>query len=140
MPGQNSLVVRRFVEGYQSDHDVGVAEELLADDFVDRSPFGGLSPDRDGVLTLFATLFDAFPDLRAEIHDQIEEDDKVVTRKTFHGTHKGEFMGIPATGRPVSWGVIDVVRVRDGRMLEHWNVVDALALMHQLGAAPGQGG
>lgn len=140
MPGQNSLVVRRFVEGYQSGHDVAVAEDLLADDFVDRSPFAGLPPDRNGVLMLFATLFDAFPDLRAEIHDQVEEGDKVVTRKTFLGTHTGDFMGIPATGRDVAWDVIDIVRVRDDKMVEHWNVVDALTLMQQLGAAPGPSG
>ena len=136
MPGENSDVVRRFVEGYQSKHDASVAEELLAEDFVDRSPFAGLPPSREGVLTLFGMLFTAFPDLHATIHDQIEEYDKVVTRKSFHGTHEGEFMGLPATGRSVSWDVIDIVRVRGGKMVEHWNVVDALGLMQQLGVAP----
>ena len=137
MPGAPSAVVRRFVEEYQSGHKVDVAEELLAPDFVDRSPFGPMPPDRTGVLALFAILFEAFPDLRAEIHDQVEEGDKVVTRKTFFGTHQGEFMGLAATGRSVAWDVIDIVRVRDGRMVEHWNVVDALGLMQQLGAVPG---
>ena len=65
----------------------------------------------------------AFPDLHAEIHDQLVDGDKVVTRKTFHGTHKGEFMGIAPTGREVAFDVIDIVRVRDGFMVEHWNVV-----------------
>ena len=88
------------------------------------------------MFALFGMLFAAFPDLRAEIHDQLEDGDKVVTRKTFHGTHAGEFMGMPPTGRSVAWDVIDIVRVRDGQLAEHWNVVDALALMQQVGAVP----
>jgi steroid delta-isomerase-like uncharacterized protein len=129
-------VVQRFVEEYQTGHDVSVAEELLADDFVDHSPFGPLSPDREGVLALFGMLFGAFPDLRAEIHQQWAEGEDVVTRKTFHGTHRGDFMGIPPTGTEVAFDVIDIVRVRDGKMVEHWNVVDSMALMTQLGAIP----
>jgi steroid delta-isomerase-like uncharacterized protein len=101
-----------------------------------HSPFGPLSPDRNGVLALFAMLRHAFPDLHAVIHDQAADGDKVWTRKTFHGTHGAEFMGAPASGRAVTFDVIDVVRVRDGKMVEHWNVVDALTLMQQLGAAP----
>jgi steroid delta-isomerase-like uncharacterized protein len=139
MPGDVSLVVRRFVDEYQSKHNREVAEELLADDFVDRSPFGPFPPDRNGVIALFTMLFDAFPDLRAEIHDQVEEGDKVVTRKKFHGTHEGELMGIPPTGRAVAWDVIDIVRVREAKIVEHWNVVDALGLMQQLGAIPTPG-
>jgi len=60
----------------------------------------------------------------------------VVTRKVFRGTHRGELMGIPPTGRTVAIDVIDVVRLEDGRTVEHWNVVDRLGLLHQLGAIP----
>jgi steroid delta-isomerase-like uncharacterized protein len=129
-------VVRRFVEEYQSSGDVSVAQELLASDFVDHSPFGPMTPDRDGVLALFAMLRGAFPDLHAVIHDQADESGKVWTRKTFHGTHRGEFMGIAPTGNEVAFDVIDIVRVAGGKMREHWNVVDALSLMTQLGAVP----
>src|SRR5215468_1699932 len=100
-------VVRRFVQEYQSKHDAAVANELLADDFVDHSPFGPFAPDRNGVLALFGMLFAAFPDLHAEIHDQLVDGDKVVTRKTFHGTQDGEFMGMPPSGRSVAFDVID---------------------------------
>lgn len=136
MSDANKAVLRRFVEEFQSGHDVAVAEELLADDFVDHSPFGPLPPDRNGVFALFGMMFAAFPDFRAEIHQQFAEGDCVVTRKTFHGTHQGEFMGIPPTGTEFAFDVIDIVRVRDGKMVEHWNVVDAMALMTQLGAIP----
>jgi predicted ester cyclase len=60
----------------------------------------------------------------------------VWTRKTFRVTHLRECMGMPATGQPVEFDVIDIVRVRDGKMVEHWNVVDAMGLMQQLGAVP----
>jgi predicted ester cyclase len=137
VPNANALVVRRFVDEYQSGGDVAVAEELLAHDFVNHSPVDPLPPDRDGVLALFGMLRGAFPDLHAVIHDQLTDGDKVVTRKTFHGTHHGPRMDIKPTGREVAWDVIDIVRVRDGKMVEHWNVVDTMALMQQLGAVPG---
>ncbi|HEY4397602.1 MAG TPA: ester cyclase [Acidimicrobiia bacterium] len=132
----NQAIVRRFIEEYQSNGDVSVAEEILADEFVDHSRFGPFPPDREGVKQLFAALRAAFPDLHAVIHDQSADGDRVWTRKTFHGTNDGEFMGAPPTGKKVSFDVIDVVRVRDGRFVDHWNVVDALGLMQQLGAVP----
>ena len=123
MSEDNQAVVRRFVEEYQSaGHDVAVAEELLAQDFVDHSPFGPFSPDRNGVIALFSMFFEAFPDLHAVIHEQYADGDKVITRKTFHGTHTNDFMGIPATGGAVEFDVIDILTVRDGTMREHWNV------------------
>jgi predicted ester cyclase len=66
----------------------------------------------------------------------VAEGDKVVTRKTFHGTHRGAFMGLPPTGNAVSFDVIDIVRIRDGQLIEHWNVVDQLTLLRQLGLVP----
>jgi predicted ester cyclase len=84
-------------------------------------------------------VFTAFPDMRAEIHDQVAEGDKVVTRKTFYGTQQGEFMGIPPTGKKVAFDVIDIFRIADGRILEHWFAGDMLGLMQQLGAVPAPG-
>jgi steroid delta-isomerase-like uncharacterized protein len=137
MSQSNAAVVRHFVEQYQSgDHDAAVAMECLADDFVDHSPFGPFAPDRDGVLALFGYLFGAFDDFHAVIHVQVSEGDLVTTHKTFHGRHVGEFMGIPATGTDIAFDVIDILRVSDGKMREHWNVVDAFGLMQQLGGVP----
>ena len=78
-----------------------------------------------------------FPDHDAVVHDQLVDGDKVITRKTFTGTHGGEFLGVPPTGRRVTIGVIDIVRVDDGKIVEHWNVVDLLGALQQMGAAPG---
>jgi steroid delta-isomerase-like uncharacterized protein len=133
---KNKGVMRRFVEEFQSGANESVAEELLAPDFVDHSPFPGVSPDRDGVKRLFAALHVAFPDLRATIHDQIAEGDRVATRKTLRGTHRGEFRGISPTGRAVTFDVIDFVRIEKGRIAEQWNVVDLMGLLQQIGAAP----
>lgn len=69
----------------------------------------------------------------------IAEGDKVTTRKTFHGTQEGEFMGIPPTGRHVSMGLIDIVRISEGRIMEHWSVGDNLGMMQQLGVIPQPG-
>jgi predicted ester cyclase len=64
------------------------------------------------------------------------EGDKVATRKTLQGTHQGEFMGIPPTGQQVSMGLIDIVRLADGRVVEHWSMADSLGMMQQLGIVP----
>jgi steroid delta-isomerase-like uncharacterized protein len=132
----NKTIVRRFVEEFQNGGNESAVEELLAADFVDHSPFPGVSPDREGVRRLFAALRQAFPDLRAKIHDQLAEKDRVATRKTFRGTHRGEFLGIAPTGRSVSFDVIDVVRIANGRIAEHWNVMDLMGLLQQIGPQP----
>jgi predicted ester cyclase len=81
----------------------------------------------------------AFPDSYFTIEDMIAEGDKVVTRKTFHGTHEGEFMGIPPTRRRVSISLIDIVRIAGGRVVEHWSLADNLGMMQQLGVIPQPG-
>jgi steroid delta-isomerase-like uncharacterized protein len=75
----------------------------------------------------------AFPDSYFTVEDMVAEGDKVATRKTFHGTHQGEFMGIPPTGQQVSVGLIDIVRIADGKVVEHWSMGDNLGMMQQLG-------
>ena len=84
----------------------------------------------------FAMLRNAFPDMHAVIHDQIAEGDKVVTRKSLRCTHLGDFIGIAPTGKAVSIEVIDILRLVDGKIIEHWNTVDLFGLLHQLGVMP----
>jgi len=129
----NKTLMKRFVTEYQTGDDQAVLVELMAPDIVDHSALPGFPPGRDGVKALFDAFHAAFEGFRAEIHDQVAEDDRVVTRKTFHGRHQGEFMGAPATGRQISLDVIDIVRIADGRIVEHWNLVDQLGLLRQLG-------
>jgi len=137
MSEDSKQVVKRFVHGYQTEHDPVVIDEVIAEDAVDHSAMPGMPPGRAGVRMLHEMLFAAFDGFNATIDDQLAEGDKVVTRKTFRGTHTGEVFGVPPTGRPVEFGVIDIVRVRDGQIVEHWNQLDLLGLMRQIGAVPG---
>lgn len=130
----NKQVVRRFVDEYQTAANEQSFAELLHPEVVDRSRPPGIAEGAEGVRQQFEAFRAAFPDFHAVIHDQIAEGDKVVTRKVFHGTQRGELMGIRPTGREVQIEVIDIVRVEDGQIVEHWNVVDRLGLLQQLGA------
>jgi steroid delta-isomerase-like uncharacterized protein len=133
---RNKEIVRRFVEEAQSRGNLAAIDEYLAPDFVDHSALPGVPPTREGVRALFSALRAAFPDLRAEIHEQFAEGDMVITRKTLRGTHRGEFLAIAPTGRVVGLEVIDILRVVDGKLSEHWNVVDLFGLFQQMGAFP----
>jgi steroid delta-isomerase-like uncharacterized protein len=85
---------------------------------------------------VFRTLLRAYPDLHITVEDLIEEGDKLVTRNTVTGTHQGEYMGVPPTGKSVTYSEIFIARFADGRIAESWGVVDALTQMQQLGAIP----
>jgi predicted ester cyclase len=129
----NKTVVKRFVTEYQNGRDEAVLVELVAEDAVDHAAPPEAPPGRVGVKAFHDAFHAAFEGLHAEIHQQVAEDDLVVTRKTFHGRHTGDFMGIPPTGRDIELGVIDILRIRDGRIVEHWNQLDQLGLLRQLG-------
>ena len=85
----------------------------------------------------FARLLQAYPDLHITVEDVIEEGDKIVTRNTVTGTHEGEYMGVPPTGRSVTYNEIFIARLTGGRIAETWGVVDVLSQLRQLGALPG---
>jgi predicted ester cyclase len=129
-------VVRRFVEEYQTAADERAFAELMDPDVIDHSRPPGIASGARGVRQQFDGFRAAFPDFRATILDQVADGDKVVTRKVFTGTHLGSFQGIAPTGREVEIHVIDIVRVAGGRIVEHWNCVDRLGLLAQLGALP----
>jgi steroid delta-isomerase-like uncharacterized protein len=125
-------VVRRNTEEVQGKGDFDLFEELFADDFVDHTPQEGVTADKAGVKVLYSVLRDAFPDFRAVIHWQAADGDLVTTFKTYHGTHRGDFRGVPATGRDVQFETVDAMRVVDGRITEHWGVANLLSLMRQI--------
>ena len=109
----------------------------LAHDFVERDEIPGLPPTKEGVVQYFRLLLTAFPDMRMDVQDSFASGDKAVARLRVSGTHQGEFMGIPATGNPVSINIIDITRFGDdGLAREHWGVADILTMMQQLGVIP----
>ena len=117
--------------------DIDGFGRLLADDFVERDEIPGLPPTKEGVVQYFRLLLAAFPDMKMDVQDSFASGDKAVARLRVSGTHKGEFMGIPATGNLVSMNLIDIIRFGDdGLAREHWGVADQLALMQQLGVIP----
>ncbi|HSR33060.1 MAG TPA: ester cyclase [Anaerolineae bacterium] len=137
---QNKEIVRQMVEEIFNRGNLSRADEFLAPDFIEREELPpGISRDREGVKQLTAMLRSAFPDFHATIDDMIAEGDKVVIRQTFSGTHKGEFMGVPPTGRSISIGVLDIIRIDGGKFVEHWGQMDNMGLMQQLGAIPEPG-
>jgi steroid delta-isomerase-like uncharacterized protein len=129
-------VVRRNTEEVQSKGNFDVFEEVFADDFVDHTPQPNMIPGKAGVRGLYRALRAAFPDFRAEIHWQAADGELVTTYKTYHGTHQGTFLGVAPTGRKIHFETVDVMRVRNGKITEHWGVANLFSLMQQLGAWP----
>ena len=132
MSDTNKAIVFRLVDEAQCKGNLGVVDEIFADDFIDHTPFPGVPPTRDGVKMLFGYLRATFPDLRVTVHEQIADQEKVVTRKSFEGTHQGEFMGVAGTGRTINFEVIDILTFNGSRIVEHRVMFDRLGLQQQL--------
>ena len=117
----------------------GLIDEIVATDFVEHYPQPGVPPTREGLKQTLQALKTAFPDLRYTIEDSIESGDKIVHRLTGTGTMKADFMGMPASGKRATWTEIHIGRVANGRLTEHWGLVDQLSLLVQLGIVPAPG-
>jgi steroid delta-isomerase-like uncharacterized protein len=132
---ENKLVIRRWLEAWNTN-DLDAAEGLLQDDYVRHDAnlpdIVGPQAERQFVATALA----AFPDLRFEAQHLVAEDDLVVSRLTAQGTHRGEFMGVPASGRHVDFQAVETFRLLDGKIAEQWVVMDVFGLLQQLGAIP----
>jgi predicted ester cyclase len=131
---QNKAIYRRFYEEFVNEGNDAVADELIATGVVSHSPFPGQAPGSEGVKNTFAMFRAAFPDLHATLEDIIAEDDKVMGRLTVRGTHKGAFMDAQPTGNVVTYEEVVILRFKEGKIVEHWAVADALALMQGIGA------
>jgi steroid delta-isomerase-like uncharacterized protein len=132
----NATTLRRTYELLNAG-DVDGFGDLLADDFVEHEVSPGLAPTKEGVKAFFRMYIAAFPDLRMVPEDVLPSGDKVVARTRGTGTHRGEFMGMPATGKSIDVELIDIMRFGDdGLVQEHWGAFDALKMMQQLGAIP----
>ena len=133
-PAQNKQFMRRFVDEVINAKNLDALDEMVAEDFIEHVPFPGQGPGREGLRTAIHGFLIAFPDLRWTIAEQIAEGDTVVSRFTIRGTHRGDFLGIAATGKPINvWGVVINV-VRDGKFAESRIILDMMTMLKQLGA------
>jgi steroid delta-isomerase-like uncharacterized protein len=134
---QNKALGRQLIEEAFNHGNTSLVDQLFSPDFVEREDLpAGVPRDREGVKQLIAMFRSAFPDFKVTIDDILAEGDQVVIRATWSGTQKGAFMGVPPTGKSVSFGVIDIIRIGGGKFVEHWGQMDSMGLMMQLGAIP----
>jgi steroid delta-isomerase-like uncharacterized protein len=131
----NKAVIRRYKVGILNERDLDALDEVVGEDYVDHAAFPGQAAGRTGLKERIATIWRTL-DPRWTIHDMVAEGDKVVIRWSHTGVHREAFLGLPPSGQPFTLGGIDIYRLRDGLMVEHWNVVDLLGL-YQLLRLPG---
>jgi predicted ester cyclase len=130
---QNKEIVIRFNKEFIEGGNVQSFHEIIAGNFINHTAPPGRPKGPEGVLYFFNELLrPAFPDLKVEIYDQVAEGDKVTTRKAFFATHKGDFFGVPASGNKVVMNVIDIIRLENGKFVEHWNLLDWQSVMMQI--------
>jgi len=132
----NKAVVRRFNKDFVETGDRAIYNEIVSAEFTNHSVHGNEPTDREASFFFFTAIFrTAFPNVKVVIHDQFADGDTVITRKSYQGTHTGSFMDIPGTGKQVDISVIEIVRLRDGKYVDHWATADMLGLLQQLKAA-----
>ena len=136
MEEENKAVVRKVIEGFLNSGDSDVADELFAPDFVDHNPS---NPGMGGLENVKRSVADwrrAFPDTVNEVEDLLAEGDRVAARWVTRGTHRGGFLGLPATGNRIEVTASGIFRVSGGKVAESWDHFDALGMLEQLGANP----
>ena len=130
---ENKSIVRRFNKEFIEGGDMAAFDEIISPDFINHTAPPGTPTGGEGVVYFFNHMLKpAFSQFTVEIHDQVAEGDLVTTRKSFHGVHTGEFFGVPASDRAVKMDVIDIIRLRDGRFVDHWGILDMQNVIAQI--------
>lgn len=130
---ENATIIRRFADEVITQGNIDSAAQFAWEDVVEQVPLPGQGPGLEGLKDILRAMRAAFPDLVFSIQEQISEGDKVASRFEWTGTHKGTFLGVPATGRSVRvWGVV-IDRLEQGRIKDTRIIMDSLGLMIQLG-------
>jgi steroid delta-isomerase-like uncharacterized protein len=131
---ENIAIVRRFYEEVFDRQNLGLADSLVAPHFKNHSAPPGMQDGPEGIKALVRMLFAAFPDDRHDIEDIFAAGDRVALRQRHHGTHDGTFLGLPRSGKHVSQMEIHIIRLEQGRLVEHWGCRDDLGFLQQMGA------
>jgi len=129
---RNKKVVERLIETVFINHDLSELDEIMRDDYIQNNDIA--EQGKAGFIALFKQTFIAMPDFKYTIKRLVAEDDYVVAYCTSSGTHNGgEWIGYPPRGGKLNFDVVDIFRLQDGRIAEHWDVADRLTLFTQLG-------
>lgn len=134
---QNKTTIERIFNEFVNQGNEATFDELVDANFIENEKLPpGFEHSKEGVKQLFRAFRGGFPDLNFKIDELIAADDRVVARLTVTGTNKGQFMNMTATGKKVSYDAIDIFRLSNGKVIEHWGISDNLAMMTQLGVIP----
>ncbi len=137
---ENKTIIDHYREEVFNEKNLAAVDKYVAPGYVRHDPGAPVEVrGPEGVKQLAGAFFAAFPDIHFAAEDIIAEGDKVVQRLTSHGTHQGEFMGIPPTGKHLTVTAIEIFRLDDDRIAEQWVEADYLGLMQQLGVIPPMG-
>ena len=131
-PENNKKIVETFVNDVFVNHDLSKLDSYMRDDYIQHNPH--VSPRKDGFKQFFMIVFKAIPDYKHTILKIVAEGNIVMVYHTTSGTHTGgELLGKVATGNKLNYDVVDIFRIQDGMIAEHWDVVNTFALYRQLG-------
>jgi predicted ester cyclase len=130
---ENKKIVWRYQEIYNSN-DLDVLDEVVSEDLLTPKIMPGIPTGIEGAKAAHRIMLAGFPDYQTVIDDLFAEGDKVAARISMSGTNTGSFMGIPATGKHVSFTGIYIARIANGKIVEHWGEEDSVSLLQQLGA------
>jgi steroid delta-isomerase-like uncharacterized protein len=133
MSAQLESIVRHFLDQVINGKKLDLIDEFTTPDVIDHTVPPGMPAGREGVKATLGMFFSAFPDLTYTLDDVVVDGNKVATRSTISGTHQGEFMGIPATGKRFSVSSIDIMQFKGDKVVERWAVDDNLTMLQQLG-------
>ncbi len=136
---KNKAIVRKFFEEGPSKGNLAAAGDLLSPDFALHTPLPS-APGPQGMKDIITACRAAFEHLDVTVEDMVAEGDKVAARFTARGIHKGSFMNLPPTGKPITMTGIEIFRIEDGKIAELWGEANLLGLMQQLGILPPLGG
>jgi steroid delta-isomerase-like uncharacterized protein len=132
----NKTIIKMFVEEVINQGKLDRGDDLVVADFVELDPLPGQQQGREGLKEVIGQMRAAFPDMHWVLEEMIAEGDKVASRFTWTGTHRGPFLGIPATGRSVTVKGVVIDRLVEGRMADSRILMDTLSMMQQLGVIP----
>jgi predicted ester cyclase len=128
----NKAIVIKFNKEFLEENNVEVLKEIVADDFIDHTAGSAVPNNVDGLKQFIDMLHKGFSDIYVDIHEQIDENDLVATHKTIWAIHTGEIMGHLPTGKPVAFTLMDFVRLRNGKYIEHWGQNNIMKVIQQL--------